>query len=179
MEYPSIVFGGGCFWCIEAVFAEIHGVIRLEPGYAGGHTVNPTYQEVCSGVSGHAEVIRVYFDSEIINLVDLYEVFFATHDPTSMNRQGNDIGTQYRSAVFYNSILQKEQAKAAIKAVDTSGAYPSKVVTTLEALEVFYPAEDGHIDYFNRNPETAYCSAVISPKLHKFRKAFRKLLKSK
>ena len=178
MEYTSIVFGGGCFWCIEAIFAEVRGVVKLEPGYAGGETKNPTYHEVCTGTTGHAEVIRITFDPNVIDVVELYEVFFATHDPTTVNRQGNDVGTHYRSVVLYNSTSQRELAETAINAVNATGIYNSPVVTEVVELDDFYLAEDYHKNYFSSNSDAPYCSAVIAPKLSKFREKFRMILKS-
>jgi peptide-methionine (S)-S-oxide reductase len=171
------ILAGGCFWCTEAVFLDIVGVKSVESGYIGGQTINPTYKQVCGGDTGHAEAIRVTFDPEQISFDDLLAIFFATHDPTTLNRQGNDVGTQYRSAIFPTSEAQREQAAAAVaRANDHHGG---RVVTTIEPLADWYPAEDYHQDYWasegQRNP---YCIATIPPKLQKLRKSFQNRLKS-
>ena len=172
------VFGGGCFWCTEAVFDELRGVISVVSGYAGGSTKNPTYEQVCSGGTGHAEVIRIEFDPTQISFRDLMTVFFATHDPTSLNRQGNDVGTQYRSAIFYANEEQKREAEAFIKELNDSQAFGKPVVTTLEPLGEFYEAEDYHQKYYANNPYQPYCQYLIPPKLNKLHKQFSALLKS-
>lgn len=174
----TIVFGGGCFWCTEAVFKMLKGVQSVVPGYAGGHTENPTYEQVCGGQTGHAEVIKIEYDSAIIPLRTLLTVFFATHDPTTLNRQGADVGTQYRSAIFYSTPEQKAVAEAFIREVDTSSKEGGKVVTEVVPLTKFYPAEIYHQDYFTRNPDQAYCNLVISPKVEKVQKEFAELLAS-
>ncbi len=172
------VFGGGCFWCTEAVFDELRGVISVVSGYAGGNTKNPTYEQVCSGDTGHAEVIRIQFDPTQISFGDLMTVFFATHDPTTLNRQGNDVGTQYRSAIFYADEEQKQEAEAFIKELNDSKAFGKPVVTTVEPLGEFYEAEDYHQKYYANNPYQPYCQYMIPPKLNKLHKQFSALLKS-
>jgi peptide-methionine (S)-S-oxide reductase len=177
-ELAMAVFGGGCFWCVEAVFAELRGVHSVTSGYAGGETANPTYEQVCSGRTGHAEVVKIEYDPQQISFRDLLTVFFATHDPTTLNRQGNDVGTQYRSAVFYASEEQKQQAAAFIKELDDGKNFRSAMVTTLEPLKEFYPAEDYHQNYYADNPHQPYCQYTIPPKLNKLHQQFRRLLKS-
>jgi peptide-methionine (S)-S-oxide reductase len=172
------VFGGGCFWCVEAVFDELRGVHSVVSGYAGGETKNPTYEQVCSGSTGHAEVIKIDYDPAQISFRDLLTVFFATHDPTTLNRQGNDVGTQYRSAVFYANEEQKQEAAAFIKELDEARSFRSSIVTTLEPLKDFYPAEDYHQKYYANNPDQPYCQYMIPPKLTKLRKQYKELLKS-
>src|ERR1043166_4391525 len=172
------VFGGGCFWCTEAVFDELRGVNSVVSGYAGGTVKSPTYEQVCSGRTGHAEVIRIEFDPEQISFHDLLTVFFATHDPTTLNRQGNDAGTQYRSAVFYVNDEQKHEAENFIKELEAGKSFTSSIVTTLEPLTEFYPAEKYHQKYFANNPYQPYCNFTIPPKLDKLHKRFSELLKS-
>ena len=172
------VFGGGCFWCTEAVFDELRGVKSVVSGYAGGSTKNPTYEEVCGGRTGHAEVIKIEFDPGEIAFKDLLTVFFASHDPTTLNRQGNDVGTQYRSAIFYANEEQKREAEAFIKELNDSKAFGKPVVTTLEPLGEFYEAEDYHQKYYANNPYQPYCQYMIPPKLTKLHKQFGALLKS-
>ena len=172
------VFGGGCFWCTEAVFDELKGVISVVSGYAGGSTKNPTYEQVCSGGTGHAEVIRIEFDPTQISFRDLMTVFFATHDPTTLNRQGNDVGTQYRSAILYADEEQKREAEAFIKELNDSKAFGKPIVTTLEPLGEFYEAEDYHQKYYANNPYQPYCQYLIPPKLNKLHKQFSALLKA-
>jgi peptide-methionine (S)-S-oxide reductase len=172
------VFGGGCFWCTEAVFDELRGVKSVMSGYAGGSTKNPTYEQVCSGTTGHAEVIRIEFDPNQITFKDLLTVFFATHDPTTLNRQGNDVGTQYRSTILYANERQKQEAEAFLKELDASKAYGRSIVTTIERLGEFYPAEDYHQKYFANNPYQPYCQYTIPPKLNKLHKQFTNLLKT-
>jgi len=172
------VFGGGCFWCTEAVFDELRGVHSVVSGYAGGATKNPSYERVCSGSTGHAEVIRVEFDSREISFRDLMTVFFATHDPTTLNRQGNDVGTQYRSAIFYADEGQKQEAAAFIKELDDGKTFNDSIVTTLEPLTEFYPAEDYHQRFYVNNPYQPYCQYMIPPKLGKLHKQFAALLKT-
>jgi peptide-methionine (S)-S-oxide reductase len=168
---------GGCFWCLEAVFLELEGVERVESGYAGGHDRHPTYERVCSGTTGHAEVIQITFDPAVISFGDLLDVFFGIHDPTTLNRQGNDVGTQYRSAVFYATEVQKSAAEAKIREIAEAGVWPDPIVTEVTKLESFHPAEDYHRDYFARNPNQPYCRAVVAPKVAKFRKAHLQRLK--
>jgi len=172
------VFGGGCFWCTEAVFDELRGVKSVVSGYAGGSTKNPNYEEVCGGRTGHAEVIKIEFDPDEIAFKDLLTVFFATHDPTTLNRQGNDVGTQYRSAIFYANEEQKREAEAFIKELNDSKSFGKPVVTTLEPLGEFYEAEDYHQKYYANNPYQPYCQYMIPPKLNKLHKQFGALLKS-
>lgn len=161
------VFGGGCFWCTEAVFKELRGVRRVSSGYAGGRTSHPTYEQVCSGGTGHAEVIRIEFDPKEISFRDLLTVFFATHDPTTLNRQGNDVGSQYRSVILYNSEEQRVEAASFIKELTDAGNFRNPIVTTLEPLTEFYSAEEYHQDYFANNPYQPYCQYTIPPKLNK------------
>jgi peptide-methionine (S)-S-oxide reductase len=177
-QKESAVFGGGCFWCTEAVFDELRGVTSVVSGYAGGTTKNPTYEQVCSGRSGHAEVIRIDFDPTQITYKDLLTVFFATHDPTTLNRQGNDVGTQYRSTVLYGSEQQKREAENFIKELNDSNAFGKPVVTTVEPLGDFYAAEDYHQKYYVNNSYQPYCQYMIPPKLQKLHKQFSDLLKS-
>lgn len=172
------VFGGGCFWCTEAVFDELRGVKSVVSGYAGGNTQNPSYDEVCGGRTGHAEVIKIDFDPREISFKDLLTVFFATHDPTTLNRQGNDVGTQYRSAILYANEEQKREAEAFIKELNDSKAFGKPVVTTLEPLGEFYEAEDYHQKYYANNPDQPYCQYMIPPKLNKLHKQFSELLKA-
>jgi peptide-methionine (S)-S-oxide reductase len=172
------VFGGGCFWCVEAVFDELHGVRSVVSGYAGGETKNPTYEQVCSGRTGHAEVIKIEYDPAEISFRELMTVFFATHDPTTLNRQGNDVGTQYRSTIFYADDEQKQQAAAFIKELDEAKSFKNSIVTTLEPLTEFYPAEDYHQKFYANNPYQPYCQYMIPPKLSKLHKQFKELLKS-
>jgi peptide-methionine (S)-S-oxide reductase len=177
MAEEVAVLAGGCFWCTEAVFLDVVGVKSVESGYIGGNTVNPTYKEVCGGDTGHAEAIRITFDNEQIGYDDLLDIFFATHDPTQLNRQGNDVGTQYRSAIFPQDEEQSRKARAAIERAN--GEHGGRVVTTIEPKADWYPAEDYHQDYWagegQRNP---YCLAIIPPKLQKLRKSFQARLKS-
>ncbi len=156
---------GGCFWCLEAVFNRLKGVERVVSGYMGGHTANPSYREVCNGDTGHAEVVQISYDPAVISYVELLEVFFAIHDPTTLNRQGNDRGTQYRSAIFHHSPAQKAAAESALKAEQAN--WPDPIVTELAAAEVFYPAEDYHQDYFTNNAGQPYCQFVVAPKVRK------------
>ncbi len=179
MTRQVAVFGGGCFWCTEAVFNQLQGVVSVLPGYAGGTLEDPTYEQVCSGRTGHAEVVRIEFDADQIAFEELLGVFFATHDPTTLNRQGADVGSQYRSVVFYADEQQKRQAEAFITQVNESKAYDSPIVTTLEPLTEFYTAEDYHQNFYERNPYQPYCQFTIPPKLAKLNKGFTSLLKPK
>ena len=174
----TAVFGGGCFWCLEAVFQRLPGVKSVESGYAGGRVENPTYKQVCSGNTGHAEVVRVSFDPGQISYRDLLDVFFAIHDPTTLNRQGNDLGTQYRSVIFYNSDEQRREAEQAIAELTAAHEFSAPIVTTVNPLATFYAAEDYHHNYFNDNSNQPYCRFIIAPKLEKFRKAFAEKLKA-
>jgi len=169
--------GGGCFWCLEAVYKELRGVERVVSGYAGGHVENPTYQQVCAGTTGHADVVQVTFDPAAASYRELLEVFFTIHDPTTLNRQGGDVGTQYRSAVFYHTEAQRETAEQVVAQLTAAGVWDAPVVTEVVPLETFYPAEDYHQDYFERNPFQPYCRAVVAPKVAKFRKQFAAKLK--
>lgn len=164
--------GGGCFWCVEAAFLELRGVERVVSGYAGGRTKNPSYREVCDGDTGHAEVVQVTFDPSEISYRDLLGVFFGIHDPTTLNRQGADIGTQYRSVILYHSPEQQETAKQVIAELQQQGVWDDAIVTEIQPLTTFYPAEEYHQDYFAANPRQPYCQAVIAPKVAKFRKAY-------
>lgn len=170
MAKETATLGGGCFWCLEAVFEQLRGVEEVMPGYAGGHVPNPTYQQVCSGTTGHAEVVQVTFDPDMIGFRDLLEVFFTIHDPTTPNRQGADVGTQYRSVIFYHSPEQEKVARGTIASLEKARLWPGRFVTEVEPLEEFYPAEEYHREYFRRNPAQRYCQAVIAPKVAKFRK---------
>jgi peptide-methionine (S)-S-oxide reductase len=165
-------FGSGCFWCTEAVFKELRGVKSVVSGYSGGQTADPTYEQVCGGRTGHAEVVQVSYDPAEVSFNELLEVFFRTHDPTTMNRQGNDVGTQYRSVIFYHDDAQRQSAESAIAQLNESGAFPSPLVTQVTPFVTFYPAETYHQDYFAQNPEQGYCAAVIRPKVDKFRAVF-------
>jgi peptide-methionine (S)-S-oxide reductase len=171
-KFEQATFGGGCFWCTEAVFKELRGVQSVVSGYSGGQTANPSYEEVCSGRTGHAEVTQITYDPAQVSYRELLEVFFKTHDPTTLNRQGHDVGTQYRSVVFYHNEEQRQAAEAFKRELDQSGAFASPIVTEISPLRTFYSAEDYHQDYFRRNPAQAYCAAVIRPKVDKFRAAF-------
>lgn len=175
----TATLGAGCFWCVEAVFQQIKGVERVESGYSGGSIKNPSYREVCTGRTGHAEVVNVYFDPAVVSFAEILEVFFATHDPTTLNRQGADVGTQYRSAIFYHSEEQKQVAELAKKAAAESGDWSDPVVTEISAFESFYPAEDYHQNYYIENSSQPYCAMVITPKLDKFKKRFADMLKSR
>ena len=170
---------GGCFWCLEAVFDDLRGVVSVESGYAGGDSPNPTYQQVCSGTTGHAEVVRVTFDPRVLSFRELLEVFFTIHDPTTLNRQGADIGTQYRSAIFYHSPEQKEVAEKTIAELNAQELWDAPIVTEVAPLEKFYIAEDYHQEYYAQNPSQGYCRAVVAPKVAKFRQKFVDRLKSR
>lgn len=170
-------FGAGCFWCVEAVFQSLSGVDKVVSGYSGGHVKDPTYRQVCNGTTGHAEVCQIYYDSDVISFEGLLEVFWSTHDPTTLNRQGNDVGTQYRSAIFYHTEAQKSLAEEYRLALDESEAFPNRIVTEIVPYETFYEAEDYHQEYFDLNPDQPYCTYVIKPKMEKFRKVFADKLK--
>jgi peptide-methionine (S)-S-oxide reductase len=169
---------GGCFWCLEAVYDEVKGVESVESGYMGGRTANPTYKAVCSGDTGHAEVVRITFDPKVVSYKDLLNVFFVIHDPTTLNRQGNDEGTQYRSVIFYHSPEQKRVAEQVIAELSRRKLYDDPIVTEVAPAGAFYPAEDYHQEYFERNPRQPYCQFVVAPKVAKFRKSFLDRLKS-
>ena len=173
----AALLAGGCFWCLDAVFRELSGVLSVESGYAGGHVPSPTYEQVCSGDTGHAEVVRVTFDPAVLSYRDLLRVFFTIHDPTTRNRQGNDVGTQYRSAIFALSDAQRADANAVIAELAREGIWPDPIVTELAGAPTFYAAETYHQDYFERNPSQPYCAYVVAPKVAKFRKAYAERLK--
>ena len=173
----TAIFAGGCFWCTEALFLAINGVSKVAPGYIGGKTLNPTYKEICTGETGHAEAILIQFDADVVSFQTLLEVFFATHDPTTINRQGNDVGTQYRSEVFYTDENQKKITEEYIALLNESGTFPKKIVTKISAAPQFYEAEDYHHNYYNQNQSQGYCSYVIAPKLEKLREKFASKLK--
>lgn len=170
MTTEIATLGGGCFWCLEAVYQELRGVQQVESGYAGGHVANPSYDEVCSGRTGHAEVVRVSFDPAIVSYREILEIFFTIHDPTTLNRQGNDCGTQYRSVIFYHSPEQQETAKQVI--AEMANVWDAPIVTELAPVPVYYKAEDYHQNYFRQNPLQGYCAFVVAPKVAKFRKIF-------
>jgi len=172
-----ILLGGGCFWCTEAIFEEIEGVKGVTSGYAGGDVVNPSYREVCTGNTGHAEVVQVEYDPEVVDEKELLNVFFKTHDPTTLNRQGADVGTQYRSVIFYSDEKQKKAAEDVMEELSSTSRFDDPIVTKLEPFMNFYAAEDYHQDYFKKNPEQSYCSVVIRPKVEKFREDFSEKLK--
>lgn len=171
-DHEVATLAGGCFWCTEAVMEELRGVEKVESGYAGGAVANPTYEQVCSGTTGHAEVVRVTFDPAQISYRDLLKVFFATHDPTTLNRQGADVGTQYRSAIFPHTPEQKATAEEVIASLQQEGIWDDPIVTTIESIDEFYPAEAYHSEYYRRNPRQGYCQVVIAPKVAKFRQQF-------
>jgi len=171
-KQETATLGGGCFWCLEAVYQQLEGVLGVAPGYAGGHVSNPSYSDVCTGKTGHIEVVQVTFDPDVISYDDLLGVFFAIHDPTSRDRQGDDVGEQYRSVVFTHSDRQREAAEKAIRELDAAGVYDKGIVTEVRPAAAFYPAEEYHREYFLKNPEQAYCSYVVAPKVRKFREKF-------
>jgi peptide-methionine (S)-S-oxide reductase len=174
-----VTLGGGCFWCIEAIFDELKGVERVESGYSGGSVANPTYRQVCTGTTGHAEVVQVTFDPKVISLKDVLEVFFTVHDPTTLNRQGPDTGTQYRSVIFYRSEDQKAVAQQVIKEIQAAKVWDAPIVTELVPFKTFYKAEDYHQEYFKLNGSQPYCRLVIAPKVAKFREHYQSKLKKK
>ena len=176
-EKEVATLAGGCFWCLEAVYVELRGVERVVSGYAGGATPDPTYREVCAGTTGHAEVVQITFDPEVVSFRELLEVFFTIHDPTTPNRQGADVGTQYRSAIFYHSAGQREVAEEVIAELGASGVWGDPIVTEVAPLTKFYPAEDYHQEYYARNPEQGYCRVVVAPKVAKFRQKYLEKLK--
>ncbi|MCC7309396.1 MAG: peptide-methionine (S)-S-oxide reductase MsrA [Acidobacteria bacterium] len=173
----TATLGAGCFWCVEAVFDDLQGVEDVVSGYSGGDKDNPTYQEVCAGTTGHAEVIQIKFDPGAISFADILRVFFAVHDPTQLNRQGNDIGTSYRSAIFYHDEEQKNTAEEVIREITDEGLYDKPIVTEVTAFDKFWPAENYHQEYFANNPSQPYCAAVVAPKVAKFRQKFVSRLK--
>ncbi len=170
--------GGGCFWCLEAVYQELDGVKQVVSGYAGGHVPNPDYKSVCTGRTGHAEVVQVTFDPAVVSYDDILRVFFTVHDPTTLNRQGNDVGTQYRSAIFYADAGQEQVARAVMQEITGLGIWSNPIVTEIAPLDTFYAAEDYHQNYYRSNPYQPYCQFVVAPKVAKFRKAFRDRLKA-
>ncbi len=177
MTTEKITFGNGCFWCTEAIFKQVKGVVKSTSGYSGGHVENPTYEQVCEKNTGHAEVIQIEYNPAEVTVDELLEVFWQTHDPTTLNRQGNDVGPQYRSVVFYHTEQQKERAEYYKKKLDASGAFGNPIVTTIEPFTNFYVAENYHQDYYNRNGNQPYCYFVIRPKMEKFEKAFKDKMK--
>jgi peptide-methionine (S)-S-oxide reductase len=177
LKLDTITFGGGCFWCVEAVFLELDGVLKVTSGYEGGKNANPTYEEVCSGNSGHAEVCQIIYDESKLQFKELLDAFFSAHDPTTLNMQGNDKGTQYRSVIFYNSDLQKQESEDFITALNNAGVFNNKIVTEVTRTTTFYKAENYHQNYYAQNSNQPYCSFVINPKLDKFRKKFKEKLK--
>jgi peptide-methionine (S)-S-oxide reductase len=177
MNNEKITFGNGCFWCTEAIFQQVKGVVKSTSGYSGGHVENPTYEQVCEKNTGHAEVIQIEYNPAEVTIDELLEIFWQTHDPTTLNRQGNDVGPQYRSVVFYHTEQQKERAEFYKKKLDASGAFDNPIVTTIEPFTKFYVAENYHQDYYNRNGNQPYCYFVIRPKMEKFEKAFKDKMK--
>jgi peptide-methionine (S)-S-oxide reductase len=177
-ELETATLGGGCFWCLEPVYASLEGVEDAVVGYAGGTVPNPSYQLVCTGTSGHAEVVQVVFDPQVISYREILEVFFSVHDPTTLNRQGADVGTQYRSVIFYHSPQQKQIAEDIIRELDQSGTWDNPIVTEIAPFEQFYRAEEYHQEYFEKNPYQGYCQVVIAPKVSKFRKKYLSRLKA-
>ena len=177
MDEELATLGGGCFWCLEAVFKDLRGVRRVKSGYAGGHAANPTYKQVCGGRTGHAEVVQVAFDPAELSYADLLRVFFAIHDPTTKDRQGNDIGPQYRSIILIHSEAQRQTAEAVMREIAEARLWPAPLTTEIQPLEAFWPAEAEHDDYFARNPWSGYCQVVVAPKVAKFRKQFTDRLK--
>ena len=173
----TATLAAGCFWCVEAVFDDLRGVESVESGYSGGHTENPTYQQVCSETTGHAEVIQLKFDANVISFKEILQVFFAVHDPTTLNRQGNDVGSSYRSAIFYHSDEQKRVAEEVVGEVEAEAVYDNPIVTEIEPFDKFYIAENYHQEYFSNNPNQPYCAAVVAPKVAKFRRKFVDRLK--
>lgn len=177
-KLEEATFGAGCFWCVEAIYELVNGVEHVESGYSGGHVKNPSYRQVTSGRTGHVEVARIVYDPEKISYEELLEVLWHTHNPTTLNRQGNDVGEQYRSVIFYHNEKQKEIAEASLKKTDASGLWDDPIVTTIEPLQNYYEAENYHQNYFENNPNAGYCSFVIAPKVKKFKKEFSYLLKT-
>lgn len=176
-ELETATLGGGCFWCTEAVYKELKGIVDIKPGYSGGEIKNPSYKEVCTGKTGHAEVIQITFDPQVVSFSEILEVFFMTHDPTTLNRQGNDVGTQYRSAIFCHSEKQKQIAEQVIELFEQEKVYDDPIVTEVTAFTNFYVAEDYHFNYFERNKNQPYCQYVVAPKVEKFRKIFKDKIK--
>lgn len=177
-NYEKVTLGGGCFWCIEAIYLDLIGVKKVVSGYSGGEVDDPTYKQICTGNTGHAEVIQVTYDPEIITYKELLEIFFTVHDPTTLNRQGNDIGTQYRSVIFYHNDEQQQIANKVIEEFETNEIWDDPIVTEVTELDTFYPAEEYHQNYYAKNPNQGYCRVVIAPKVAKFRKKYENKLKS-
>ncbi len=177
-ELEKATLGGGCFWCLEAVYLGLRGVTHVMSGYAGGHVANPSYEEVCGKKTGHAEVVQITFDPAEVSYADLLRVFFTVHDPTTKNRQGNDVGPQYRSIILTHDAAQRETAESVMAEIDATGVWDGKLVTELVPLEKFWPAEAEHHNYFERNPWSGYCRAVVAPKVQKFRKTFADRVKA-
>lgn len=175
--FETVTLAGGCFWCLEAVYDEVKGVLSVESGYANGHVANPSYRDVCNGDTGHAEVVQIKFDPSVITFRDILNIFFVIHDPTTLNRQGADVGTQYRSGIYYHTPGQKEVAEQTIRELEAQKVWNQPIVTEVEALKDFYIAEDYHQEYFAKNPYQPYCMAVVAPKVSKFRKHFLELWK--
>lgn len=176
-NYETVTLAGGCFWCLEAVYDEVKGVLSVDSGYANGHVKNPSYRAVCNGDTGHAEVVQIKFDPSIITFRDLLNIFFVIHDPTTLNRQGADVGTQYRSGIYYHTPEQKEVAEQTIRELEAQKIWDSSIVTEVEPIKDFYIAEDYHQEYFVNNPNQPYCMAVVAPKVSKFRRHFLELWK--
>lgn len=176
-KYETATLGNGCFWCTDAIFERVKGVYNISPGFSGGNVINPSYKEVCTGTTGHAEVVQLNFDPTIITFAEVLEIFFKTHDPTQLNRQGNDVGTQYRSVIFYHSEEQKKIASEIKDKLNKEKIWDKPIVTAIEPFENFYPAEDYHNDYYENNPAQGYCQFVITPKVDKFEKVFKQYLK--
>jgi len=176
-QRETATLAGGCFWCLEAAFQDLKGVEKVQSGYAGGHVANPSYEQVCTGTTGHAEVVQITFDPTVVSFDDLLHVFFTIHDPTTLNRQGEDVGTQYRSAIFYHTPEQKATVERVIRELEAEKVWDDPVVTELKPLDAFYPAEQYHRDYYRRNPNQGYCRAVIAPKVAKVRKLYFDKLK--
>ena len=178
MTTQTIVLGGGCFWCTEAVFKEVRGILDVESGYSNGQVQRPTYEQVCNGTTGHSEVVKLSYDPEQISTRQILEIFFVVHDPTQLNRQGNDVGTQYRSGIYYTAEDQKQAADDIIREMSQDKVYGKPIVTEVQPLANYWPAEDYHQDFFEKNPFQGYCLAVAAPKVEKFRKTFRELQKT-
>jgi peptide-methionine (S)-S-oxide reductase len=177
-KHQVATLGGGCFWCLEAVYDDLQGVIRVDSGYSGGALTNPSYQQVCTGTTGHAEVVQITFDPAVVSFRDLLHIFFTVHDPTTLNRQGADVGPQYRSVIFYHDEDQRSTAAQVIQEFEQERIWPNPIVTEIAPLETFYMAEDYHRDYYKRNPYQGYCQVVIAPKVAKFRKLYTDRLKA-
>jgi len=178
MTIESITIGGGCFWCVEAVFELVKGVQSVESGYSNGHTLNPSYEQVCSGQTGHVEVLKIKFDTNVIKLADILNIFFAIHDPTTLNQQGNDVGTQYRSGIYYENASQEAVAKAVLEELSSQKIFDRPIVTEIKPLENYSAAEKYHQHYFANNPNQGYCAYVVAPKVAKFRKSFTHWMKT-